>query len=347
MGTLRARLAKIFTVDAAEINLQKLDTGLSHHSYICRASGQRYFVKVYTPGKGIAEAVGNVNRLTSYMRNRGVPASRVVIYSPEFANIVVHEFVEGDMANGDFSQIKPIAGLYSQLALIGAEHGRILSKPAYLSAISAFISVIRNTRDRGVEVDASIQTAVLDLAIQVAKFLQASLPENGLFHIHMHDDFTEKNILMKSNQVKLLCDWDSYRLKLLMEHIACSACRFSTDRPLEGVLQTDKLFYFLRSLDPKVLGYIGNLEQFAQLFPMLATLKHLRTYTFRNSVVHQGRPDLKTSLLAWPLEHCLWLMANHQQVSDWVWEALVGEQSENISSDLTQSLFADLPRHND
>lgn len=347
MDTLRSRLANLFTVDAAEMSLQKVDTGLSHHSYICRVSGRRYFVKIYNPEKGNAEAVGNVNRLTSYMRNRGVPASRVVLYSPDFANIVVHEFVEGDIADGGFSQIKPIAALYSQLALIGAEHGRKLSKAVYLSGINAFASTINRIEDMGVEVDTSIQTGVLTLVERVSKFLQASMSENGLFHIYMHDDFTEKNILMKAGQVKLLCDWDSYRLKLLIEHIACTACRFSTDRPLDGVLQTDKLFYFLRSLDPKVLGYIANLEEFAQLFPLLATLKHLRTYTFRNSLVHRRRPDLKTPLLTWPLEHCLWLMANHQQVSDWVWEALVGEQSENISSDLTKSLFADLPRRND
>ena len=347
MHNLKLSLASLFKVKVSDINLQTVDGGLTHQSCICRVSGRRYFVKAYRLGGEFSYAVGKINQLTSYMRNRGVPASRLVLYSPEYPNIVIHEFVEAAMATGNFSQIGGIAKLYSQVALIGAEHGRNLSKPEYLSAVNAFIEPIRNNEDMGLKVDASIYTGTLKLAEKALKFLQASLPEQGLFHIHMHDDFTEKNILMDVDQVKLLCDWDSYRLKFLPEHLACTVCRFSTDRPLEGALQTDKLFYFLRSLDPKVLGYIPNLEEFSQLFPLLATLKHLRTYTFRNSLVVQGRLDLKKSLLAWPLEHCNWLMANHQQVSDWVWEALVGDQNEHISSDLTQSLFSDLPRHND
>jgi len=330
-NTLIPNLASLFRVDTAGVYLQKIETGLTHLSYICRVSGQQYFVKVYTPGENTAEVVDYVNRVTAHMRNCGVPASRVVRYSLDFANIVVHEFVEGEIANGDISQINAIAELYSQMTLIGAEHGIDLTKAEYLSGINSFTGSIRQVEEMGIAVDTSIQTGVLGLTERTHKFLQARLPDKGLFHVHMHDDFTEKNILMEADQVKLLCDWDAYRVKFLAEHIACTACRFSTDRPLRGELQADKLFCFLRSLDPKVLGYIPNLEEFAQLFPVLATLKHLRTYAFRNSVVRKDRPDLRIPLLAWPLEHCDWLMANHQQVSDWVWEALAGEQEGNIN----------------
>jgi len=321
-GQIKPALADLFKVDVSEIDLHAVDGGLTHQTCICRVSGKRYFVKIYQQDGGYSFAVDNINRLTSFMRSRGVPASRVVLHSPEFANIVVHEFVEGEMTNGDFSQIRAIARLYSQVALIGAEQGKSLSKVEYLSGLNSYIDALKNIEDTGSNIDALIHSGVLSLAEKTLKSLQVILPNKDLFHIYMHDDFTEKNILMVEGQVTLLCDWDSYRLKLLAEHLACAACRFSTDRPLAGVLQEDKLVHFLQSLNPKVLSYISSTEEFPRLFPLFATLKHLRTYYFRNSVVHQGRADLKTSLLAWPLEHCLWLVDNQEQVSDWVRSAL-------------------------
>ena len=317
-GQLKPALASLFKVDSSDIQLQAVDGGLTHQTSICRISGQRYFVKIYRFGGDVSRRVGNINRLTSFMRSRGVPASRMVLYSPEFANIVVHEFVEGEMVSGDISQTKAIAELYSQVALIGAEQGKSLTKVEYLSGLNSYLETLKNMEGSANNIDTSIHLSVLNLADKTLNSLQENLPDQGLFHIYMHDDFTEKNILMDGDQVKLLCDWDSFRLKLLTEHLACAACRFSTDRPLTGVLQEDKLSHFLQSLNPKVLGYISSTEEFAQVFPLLATLKHLRTYFFRNSVIHQGRADLKTRLLEWPLEHCLWLMDNQQQVSDWV-----------------------------
>ncbi len=118
------------------------------------------------------------------------------------------------------------------------------------------------------------------------------------------------------------CDWDSYRLKLLLEHFACSVTRFSTERPLSGEIVQVKLELFLQSLRPELVGHVADLEGFAGLFPVLATLKHLRTYTFRNSLVQQNRMHLKTPLLAWPLHHCRQLMENRQEISDWVYRAL-------------------------
>jgi len=321
-GQLKPALASLFNVDSSDIQLQAVDGGLTHQTRICRVSGQCYFVKIYLLGGDVSRSVANINRLTSFMRSRGVPASRIALYSPELANIVVHEFVEGEMANGDISQAQAIAKLYSQVALIGVERGKSLTKIEYLSELNSYLEILKNMEGSGIKTDASIHSSTLNLAGRTLNALQDSLPDQDLFHIYMHDDFTEKNILMDGDQVKLLCDWDSFRLKLLAEHLACAACRFSTDRPLAGVLQEDKLSHFLQSLNPKVPGYISSIEEFAQLFPLLATLKHLRTYYFRNSVIHLGRADLRTPLLEWPLEHCLWLMDNQQQVSDWVLKAL-------------------------
>ena len=323
MHELRNNLAVLFKCDEEQIELEPIETGLSHQGFSCRVTGQRYFVKVYRPFANVAAVVQQINHLTAYMCDRGVPASRVSFYSPEFANMVVHEFVEGEMHVGKSSQVGAIAQLYSSIALLGAEHSRKLSKQEYLDGIGVVLKQMNSLAGPEVLVDASVHEGMQTLAETVQKYLWDSLPDEGLLHIPVHDDFTEKNILMQGEEVKLLCDWDSYRLKMFNEHLACTVTRFSTTRPLEGEVDKDKLEVFLKSLSPELIGYTAGIESFTENFPYLACMKHLRTYTFRNSAVGRNRPELKASLLDWPLHHCRQLINNKLQLSDWVYGALI------------------------
>ena len=100
MHDLRNKLTVLLECDGKQIELETIATGLSHKGFSCRVGEQRYFVKVYSPFANVAAAVQQINYLTAYMCDRGVPASRVCFYSPEFANMVVHEFVEGEMHHG-------------------------------------------------------------------------------------------------------------------------------------------------------------------------------------------------------------------------------------------------------
>ncbi len=320
---IQKNLAVLFKCAQEQIELEPIATGLSHKGYSCRVRGQRYFVKVYSPFANVAAAVQQINYLTKYMCDRGVPASRVCFYSPEFANMVVHEFVEGEMHDGKSSQIGAIAKLYSSVALLGVEHARKLSKQEYLDGIAVVLNQMKSLTGSDVIVDASVHEGMQALAETVQDSLLDSLPGEGLLHIPVHDDFTEKNILMQGEEVKLLCDWDSYRLKMFNEHLACTATRFSTSRPLQGEVDKGKLQVFLNSLSPRLIGLTEGIDLFAERFPYLACLKHLRTYTFRNSVVSQNRPELKTYLLDWPLHHCRQLINNKLQLADWVHGALI------------------------
>ena len=321
LQALKNKLANLFRVSADKISLKPMEAGLSHHSFCCGIGEQLYFVKVYRPFSNVEAAVRQINQITAYMCDRGIPASRVCLYSPEFANIVVHDFVEGAMHAGQDTQISAIAELYSDLVLLGADRPRMLSKAEYLDGIHR---VVEQTGQLGNEaiLDASIHAGMQGLGESVLASLKAGLGDEDLLHVHIHDDFTEKNILLKNDRVQLLCDWDSYRLKLLLEHFACSVTRFSTERPLTGEVVQVKLELFLQSLRPELVGHVADLEGFAGLFPVLATLKHLRTYNFRNSLVQQNRIHLKTPLLVWPLHHCRQLMVNRQEISDWVYRAL-------------------------
>jgi len=322
MQALQHQLAEMFNVSAEVISLKALHAGLTHQSFDCRVSRQRYFVKVYRPVHDVAVPVQRINQLTDYMCAQGVPAPCVKLYSSDYANIVVHEFVEGEMHSGAYSEIGAIAALYSRLALLGLEHGQMLSKPVYLTGVSDVLTQIINLEHLNVVVDPAIQNGMVALAETVLSALQAHIPNTGLLHISIHDDFSEKNILLQNDQVKLLCDWDSYRLKLFQEHLATTVTRFSTERPLMGDLRQDKLTCFLQSLGSGLLRQIPDPGVFATIFPYLATLKHVRTYIFRNSLIQQKRLDLKPSLLEWPLRHCTELVENRRQYSDWVFQSI-------------------------
>ncbi len=103
---------------------------------------------------------------------------------------------------------------------------------------------LQASADAGVEVDETIHNGMLALTDTVLLALQKGMPDGAHFHIFVHDDFTEKNILLDGDVVKLLCDWDSCRLRMCSEHIASTATRFSTERPLDGILQQHKLDIF-------------------------------------------------------------------------------------------------------
>jgi len=321
MHKLKTRLAGLFDVAADKIELSTIDTGLSHKSFHCRVDGESFYIKKYSNVKNISGLIRYQEKLTSYMRDRGVPASRLLKYSGEFDDIVVHEYVQGEIPVNDESQLTGIAELYSRLVLIGFDHTEDISASDYLLEINEISNRLKTDEKEGVIVDPLIHTemnAVLEIVFESLK--AAVFPEN-LLRLYIHDDFTEKNLIMQGAQVKLLCDWDSYRLRLCAEHIASTCARFCTERPLTGTLQKDKLMHFLRALHPELRRYISGFSGFENLFPYLATMNHFRSYRFRNSVV-RDRPELKPSLLVWPTQHCRWLTDNHELVSDWVSTAL-------------------------
>jgi hypothetical protein len=324
---LKDKLASLLNSVADEIVLEVIDAGLTHESYVCTVEKNKYYIKIYNNIDNISNVIGYINQLTEYMRGRGLPASRLHAYSPAFANIVVHEFVEGEMHAGKLSQTPAIAELCSRIILVGADHGRQVSRQSYFAGIHEVAEQMRTMENRTPLVDPAVHTGMQAVTRSVLACLEAEITDAELLHVHVHDDFTEKNILLQGDQVKLLCDWDSCRLKFMAEYLACSAARFSTERPLHGLLQKDKLCHFLNSVDPRVVRLISSVSEFASLFACAATLKHLRTYAFRHSRVSLERPDLRIPLLQWPLQHCEWLLENRHRVGEWVYEALAERRS--------------------
>lgn len=318
MENLAAQLAEIFDVKSNEISLQRLTKGLSFPCYRCEIGSENYFVKNYPTGKAAAESVLHINELTSYMRQRGIPAPEVALFSPAFPNIVVHKFIQGEHYIGQDGQLQSVAQLFSQLCIIGLESAQELSKDTYVSMFSETCDELDLLPDRLSNLDYSVHSKILVVVGQVLSALQKEFSDEPMMQIPVHDDFTERNILMSGSRVALLCDWDSFHLNSLQEYIARVAARFCTEGPLQGELQFDKLELFFANLDSNVIAQIQDKERFAQLFPILATIKHIKAYAFRSTLIYLGREDLKASLLDWPAEHCGWLIENRQLLSDWL-----------------------------
>lgn len=313
--TMKKQLAALLKVKVEDLSLAPIDTGLTHKTFQCSVANDLYFVKYYNPAPDVQNQITQINQLMQFMRKRGIPAPRVIAYSAASPRLVVHEYVQGSCVVGDADELQSIAKLYSRLAAIGLEKPYHVKPADYLQHLERNRSRLENIKETSL-VCKRLHQQYLTTFGQVIDILRTDLNEQALLHINIHDDFTEKNLLMQNGNVQLLCDWDSYRLKYFLEHFSCSMMRFATDAPLSGGLSKSKLQQFRKAVEPEVLTVIDSAQNSSSLIPVLATLKHLRTYGFRNSVVKNMRPDLEESLLYWPVRHCQALVEQRRNISD-------------------------------
>ncbi len=316
-SSLKQQLSQLLAVDIETIELTPIEVGLTHRSFHCQTSDNLYFVKVYNFAKDALVQVDRINRLTQFMRSRDLPAPRIIAHNTRTPRIVVHEHVDGSSATGDINELPSIARLYSRLVSIGLENPTQVGRSDYLQPLHNTQLRLQGLKENAL-VCGEVHRQYLSLWRRVIDILDRELSSTTLLHLNIHDDFTEKNLLMKDQEVALLCDWDSYRLKYFVEHLSCSIMRFSTEAPLQGDIVKSKLELFYRNLTPDILQTLGAVKSYPSLFPVLASLKHLRTYGFRNSIAKHGRSDLEQSLLRWPLQHCQSLLENRAAISQWL-----------------------------
>tara|TARA_B100000446_G_C10545406_1_gene338328 strand:+ start:128 stop:1159 length:1032 start_codon:yes stop_codon:yes gene_type:complete len=316
-SSLKQQLSELLKVEIDTIELTPIETGLTHRSFRCQISDKLCFVKVYNFAQDAIAQVDRINQLTQFMRRRDIPAPRIIAYSTRTPRIVVHEYVDGSSATGDINELPSIAQLYSRLVSIGLENSTQVGRSDYLQPLHNTQLRLQGLNENAL-VCGDLHRQYLSLWRRVIDILDKELSSTTLLHLNIHDDFTEKNLLMKYQEVALLCDWDSYRLKYFVEHFSCSIVRFSTEAPLDGDIVKSKLELFYRNLTPDLLQTLSAAKSYPSLLPVLATLKHLRTYGFRNSIVKHRSPDLEQPLLHWPLQHCQSLLENRATISQWL-----------------------------
>lgn len=319
---LRNAVAQLLDSPTTDLTFEKITDGLSHHSFVCKVGEKSFYVKVYELGPNPAKIVTEINRTTELMRKNAIPAPEIVAYSLQFPNLVIHKFVDAQRINWDPAQVSPVAKLYSDVALIALQEKKFISKVKYLLDLQHHSDIIEQQVMENISESSELNQRAFRLIQEVLSQLTQKLPENPILVLKLHDDFTEKNILAEGGEIKLLCDWDSYRARVFWEHLAGSVARFSTNAPMQGEMDQQRLIAFLNSLAPTVIQHIGDYNAFAQLFPFLAILRHLRMYRFRNLVVAKRRSDLRESLLTAPIEHCEWMLEQRQIVTAWMHDML-------------------------
>lgn len=318
MDKLSVAAAQLLKVPAAQLSLQRINDGLSHHSFVCDTGSSKYYIKVYTFRDKPAQRVAQINHITDLMCRKGIPAPQLLAYAPAYANVVVHTYVDADQIGWNSTLLAPLAELYSDITLIALAEKGSISKSAYLNALKSVETPILEQVDNKTGPSPGLNQQALKIYRQVIEGLTRHLPEKPLLVIKHHDDFTENNILADQSGIRLICDWDSWRDVVFVSHLASSASRFSTQAPMSGKLEKNRLAMFLGALSPEVILPVTKDTGFASIFPYLAVLKHIASYTFRNLKVNQGRAELQQTLLVDPLEHCQWMMDNHAMVSEWV-----------------------------
>ncbi len=316
-SSIRLQISELLDAHADSIQLTPIETGLTHRAFRCQIAEKLYFVKYYNFTNNALAQVSHINQLTQFMRSRDIPAPHIVVYSSQSPQLVVHEYIDGSSATGSGNELAAIAQLYSRLVSLGLENLKQIPRSNYFQQLQIiekrFLSISKDSL-----ICQDLHQQYLSLFGRVIDILDKELLSDSLLHINIHDDFTEKNLLMKNDDVALLCDWDSYRLKYLPEHLSCTIMRFSTEAPLQGNIHKNKLEQLYRNLAPDVLQPLKAMKSYPSLFPVLATMKHLKTYGFRHSTVKHRRPDLEQSLLRWPLQHCQSLIENRHTITQWI-----------------------------
>jgi hypothetical protein len=138
------------------------------------------------------------------------------------------------------------------------------------------------------------------------------LPEK-LDCLPLHPDFTERNLLFTEDAVVLLCDWQGYGLRILLDEVSGAFTRFCIQAPFEGLLLKDRILAFKQVLtqDTELIGFV--LDKGARAFPWLLIRRQICNTSFRVDGL-SGTAETKTLLmkaLLWSRDFVAWVL-NHE-----------------------------------
>jgi hypothetical protein len=163
-----------------------------------------------------------------------------------------------------------------------------------------------------------IQEICLDyyyLSKKVKKKLSLYLPKK-LDSIPLHPDFTERNLLFVDNSVVLLCDWQGYSHRILIDEIFCTFARFCTYNPFEGFLLEERMLEFKYELTKNNKVIYNSIKQYSHLFIWLLIRRQICNTPFRVNGVFETneRKDLMIKIILWSRDFIKWLIHNENML---------------------------------
>jgi hypothetical protein len=231
----------------------------------------------------------------------------------------LYEWVDGKKCNSSIDQMKSVARLLGKVVQAGMPHRSQLSTKHLVSELSNAEQKL-TTITRNEDLQPEIQQICRDygqLSRDVKNKLGKYLPEK-LDCLPLHPDFTERNMLFTEDTVVLLCDWQGYGPRILLDEVSCAFTRFCTQSLFEGHLLKERMFLFKRILtqENELIGSL--LEKYARAFLWLLIRRQICNTPFRVYGL-SGTVETKMLLqkvLLWSRDFVEWMLNNKSMVGN-------------------------------
>lgn len=307
------------------IRLVRITQGLIDANYKVTSAEGTYFFKVYRSIS--AESFAQLHHDLKDLNRASIPVpveiprKKQVIDSERFH--ALYEFVAGESYSASVPQIKSAAVILGKLIQLGREQqSQTTTKPLLdqLAITNHQLKIF--SQDTGVSEEVrTICRKFQVLSGGVQKKLFRHLP-NKLDYLPLHPDFTERNLLFMGDAVVLLCDWQGYGSRILLDELASAFTRFCTIRPFEGYLLEERLIAFRKALSPCSDLISSTLHKSARLFPWLLIHRQIRNMPFRVQGLSGPEETEKLLLkaLLWSNDFVEWIISNEMMLVDFLLE---------------------------
>jgi thiamine kinase-like enzyme len=306
----------------SNIQISPINIGLWDQNFKIICDQGVFFGKKYK--KANEALINEIHYSMSVMKDNLIPVARPIPPKNnliELENIRVYSFIEGSSYISNTEQLSDVASIYQKILLIGLKKQKLISKPDYIASYYQIPSILNNWQDFLQKQNESQAVFAVQKMKQLAEYFHekiANFPQELMISCQLHCDFTERNLLFNNNKIVLVCDWQAYKYRMVLEQVYSTIARFCTSQPLEGILLQERLQVFLSILiknNPEVRDLIW---QGRHWFSVLGASTHLRLMNFRLNMFFREkiRLDLMDKFFYWAVDYCEWLISNQKQLSE-------------------------------
>ena len=301
------------------IRLIPIAHGLIDKNYQVTSTEGQFFFKIFSSISALA--FDQLRHDLKALNKAGIPVPVEVFprkasrYSGSF--YALYEWVDGRKYNSSIDQMKAVAQVFGKVVQVGLPQRSQLNTKHLIAELSntgqKLTALARNEalRSEIQQVCREYGQLAKDVKIKLVKYLPEKL--DGL---QLHPDFTERNILFTDDAVVLLCDWQGYGTRPLLDEVSGAITRFCTHSPFEGPLLEERMIPFKRILtqDTELIG--SSLLKYARAFPWLLIHRQIRNTPFRVAGL-SGTVETKMLLqkvITWSRDFVAWVLNNETMV---------------------------------
>ncbi|MEN8907534.1 MAG: phosphotransferase [Clostridiales bacterium] len=229
----------------------------------------------------------------------------------------LYDFTEGKKYDSSINQMKSISQIFRKVIQVGiSNHEKLSTKPLLFELEDSIHKLLLLSKKTKLPKEVkSICSEYYYLSKKVKEKIISYIPDK-LDCIPLHPDFTERNFLFSNDSVVLLCDWQGYSHRILLDELFCAFARFCTSNPFEGYLEEKRMIEFKLELTRGNKLISTSLYEYAHLFPWLLVRKQICNTPFRINGIFgtiENR-ELMIKILLWSRDFINWLINNEDML---------------------------------